>query len=112
MSNQGFLVILFGGSASVLSLYVLAEQGLALGIAFFLITFWILFNLTTEENVLNALGTVFNPLHTAINFFLISFAYLAYIGAELSQIAIWSTAYFFVGLMVSMVIYKYWNIAG
>lgn len=84
--------------------------GVASAIAALLIVAWTLFYLQVAENVLKAIGMMLNPFQTAVNFLLLGFLYASLTGRGFWEAAGIGVAASAVGVIVSMWLYKYWNI--
>jgi hypothetical protein len=112
MDAKNLILVLGSIIAGGLAYRAYEFSGLASAIAVVLIAGWIFVNLMTADGIFNALGNLLDPFHTAVNFLLLGFLY-----ASIQGRAFWlsvgsGVAASLLGAILSMWIYKYWNIGG
>ncbi len=110
MDNQKLVLIGIGALGGLGAFHVYEQSGLATAFATLLIITWIMFNLRTKMGVLGGLGNLLNPLHTGFTFLIGGFAYAAFTGENFMSSLYFSIGTFFLGMLFSFVVFKYWNI--
>lgn len=105
-------LLLIGLVSGVITYRAYTSSGILTAAGVLLTTSWILAHLSSRIDVWNSLGTLLNPFHTGITFSLLGFTFAAVRGYGLEGSIAAGISTFFLGLMVSMLVYKYWNIGG
>lgn len=110
MDTETMILLAIGVLSGLGTFHVYQQSGLATASATLLIIAWIMFNLRTKIGILGGLGVLLNPFHTGVTFLVGGFAYAAFNGKTFMPSLYLGIGSFFLGLLLSFVVFKYWNI--
>lgn len=102
----GFAGVIAGAAA----FRVYETAGLLSALTVLVFCGWVLFNLRSPMGIWNSVSTLLNPFVSFFNIYLISFTYLSLQSHQFAYSAYRSLGLSLLGVALSMLLYKYWNI--